>query len=61
MAKVLRAPQFGFTQVYTPEETPLEKARRRHGKPFACEAGNSFKMRETPFLTEWLSKREQKK
>lgn len=59
--KVIRAPQFGFIAEAKAEETPIARARRRHGKPFACEARNSFKMRETPFLTEWLSKREQKK
>ena len=36
-------------------ETPYERARRRHGKPFAHEAGSEFKSRPAPWVLEkWL-------
>jgi hypothetical protein len=38
-------------------ESPVDAARRRHGKPFATEAGNTHKPRETPLLTAWLANR----
>lgn len=40
-----------------PQSLAVIEARRKHGKPFAHEAGSTFKPRETPLLTEWLSMR----
>ncbi len=42
-------------------ESKVDLARRRHGKPFAFESGSSWKPREVPLLTEWLSQRTREK
>lgn len=44
-----------------PPETKLERARRRHGKPFAFESGTTWTPRETPLLTEWMATRTKEK
>lgn len=41
-------------------ESAVEAARRRHGKPFAHEAGSTFKPRSTRLLTEWMASRVKK-
>jgi len=43
--------------VVSQSESPIDAARRRYGKPFATERGNTHRPRETPLLTEWLSQR----
>lgn len=36
-------------------ETPMQRARRRHGKPFAHEPGSDYKARPAPYVLEsWL-------
>lgn len=46
------------SQPAAPErESAVDAARRRFGKPFCTEAGNTHQPRQTPLLTEWLSKR----
>ena len=44
-------------------EEKICEARKRHGKPFAHEAGSEWKPRAVPVLTEWLQsqKRDDKK
>ena len=37
-------------------ETPLQRARRRFGRPFAHQRGTDWKPRETPLLTEWMQR-----
>lgn len=32
----------------------IERARQRHGKPFAHEPGSDFKPHEIPVLTRWM-------
>ena len=36
--------------------TPVEKARQRHGKPFAFESGSTWTKHATPVLTQWMQK-----
>lgn len=58
--KLVKSPTEGWKEFTTPErggETPLERARRRHGQPFAHEPGSTWKKHSTPFLTQWLSTR----
>lgn len=40
-----------------PLSPAVAEARQKHGKPFAHEKDSTFKLRETPLLTEWLSMR----
>ena len=40
-----------------PLTAAVAEARKKHGKPFAHEKGSTFRPRETPLLTEWLSTR----
>jgi len=42
-------------------ESAVDLARKRHGKLFAGEPGSTWRPREVPFLTEWLSKRTREK
>lgn len=41
-------------------QTPIDRARQRHGKPFAHEPGSDWKPKETPVLTQWMQSRGQK-
>ena len=41
-------------------QTPIERARQRHGKPFAHEPGSTWTPKETPVLTAWMQTRGQK-
>jgi len=38
-------------------ETKVDLARKRHGKPFAHEAGATWRPNETPLLTRWMQTR----
>lgn len=38
----------------TDRETPVQAARRRHGKPFAHEDGSDYRPHEVPVLTRWM-------
>lgn len=49
--------QIEMTEAMNLRLVKVEEARRRHGKPFAHEAGNFYRPRETPVLTEWLASR----
>jgi hypothetical protein len=44
--------------VHEPQpETPLERARKRYGKPFGFERGTAFRWTSGPsVLTEWAAK-----
>lgn len=35
----------------------VDRARQRHGKPFAHEPGSDFKPHEVPVLTRWMQSR----
>lgn len=37
--------------------TPINRARQRHGKPFAHEPGSDWEPHETPVLTQWMANR----
>jgi hypothetical protein len=45
--------------VHEPQpETPLERARKRYGKPFGFERGTAFRWTSGPtVLTQWLQQR----
>lgn len=51
----------GTPREVKPEDPRVTEARKRHGKPFAFEAGTTWEPREVPFLTEWLSQRTREK
>lgn len=34
----------------------IDRARQRHGKPFAHEPGSDFKPHEIPILTQWMQR-----
>ena len=41
-----------------PPETPLERARKRYGKPFEHRVGDEFRWQSGPsVLVEWLARR----
>lgn len=49
-------PRVHLHQVQTQRSilTPVDRARLRHGKPFAHEQGSDFKPHEIPVLTRWM-------
>ena len=61
MTLPVRKPHIRLLPTVKPEttarESAVDAARRRFGKPFATEAGNTHKPRQTPLLTEWLASR----